>query len=163
VLLVGQLWLLMCMILLIVKWWPLRFVTCSLGTPKLNKSCEQSIIRWWWRMSFQNQILRDSWLIVHKPIGMLLKLFMVLGTLLLRSLIRSAVVYSIGLSHSIGTPNSWSNLSCKVNTTFLPPIQNAKSMVEVNLYVIFHFFWSTEVQWWRVGRHAHLQSGRNCA
>jgi hypothetical protein len=33
-------------------------------------------------MSFQNQILRDSRLIVHKPIKMLLELFMVLGTLL---------------------------------------------------------------------------------
>jgi hypothetical protein len=117
-LLVGQLWLIMCTILLIVKLWPLRFVTCSLGTPKVNKSCEQSIIRWWWRMSFQNQNLTNSWLIVLKPIWLLLELFMVLGILLLGLLIRNALVYSIGLSHLISTPNNWPNFSYKINTTF---------------------------------------------
>jgi hypothetical protein len=34
-------------------------------------------------MGFQNQILKDSWMIMHMPIGMLSKLSMVLKTLLL--------------------------------------------------------------------------------
>ncbi len=53
---------------LFVKWQPHQFVTCSLKTLKLNKSCGQSLMRQCWSMGFQNWILKDSWLIVHKPI-----------------------------------------------------------------------------------------------
>jgi hypothetical protein len=55
---------------------------------------------------FPNRISRDSWLIMHKAIGMLSKLFMVMGTLLSRWLIMNALVYSIGFSRSIGTPKN---------------------------------------------------------
>jgi len=118
VLLVGQLWLVMCTILLIVKWWPLQFVTCSLKTPKLNRSCGQSLMKPCWSMSFQNQNLKDSCLIMHKPIGTLLELSMVLGTFLSRWLIRNVPIYSIGLNRSINTANNWLNLNCKINTMF---------------------------------------------
>jgi hypothetical protein len=60
-------------------------------------------------MGLQNQNLRDSWLITHVPIGTLPKLFMVLGTLLSGWLIKSALVYFVGLNCSIGTPNNLSN------------------------------------------------------
>jgi hypothetical protein len=55
---------------------------------------------------FPKLILKDSWVMAHKAIGMLLKLFTIMGTLLSRWLIRSALDYSIGLNHSIGTSNS---------------------------------------------------------
>jgi hypothetical protein len=70
-----------------------------------------------WSMGFQNWISKDSWLIVHKPIKMLSKLFMVLKSLLLGWSIMNAPIYSIGLSRSISTPKNWSNLSYKINTT----------------------------------------------
>jgi hypothetical protein len=93
-------------------------ITCSLRTSKLNKSCGQSLMRPCWSKCFQNRISKDSWLITHKPIGTLLKLFMVMGTLLLGWLIKNALVYSIGFNRSIGTQKIWLNLSCKINTTF---------------------------------------------
>jgi hypothetical protein len=40
------------------------------------------------------------------------------GDLLLRQLTRNAFVYSIGLNHSINTPNNWSDLNCKMNSRF---------------------------------------------
>jgi hypothetical protein len=115
-LLAGQLWFVMCTILFIVKWWPLWFVTCSLRTLKFNKSCGQNLMKPCSNTSFQNWISKDSWLIMHKPIGMISKLFMVLGTLMSRWLIKNTHVYSIGLSRSIGTSKNWSNLGCKINT-----------------------------------------------
>jgi len=74
-----------------------------------------------WSMGFQNQISRDSWLMAQKQIGMLSKLFMVLGTLLLRWLINNTLVYSIG------TPKR-SNQTKFVKSTrhFMPPIQECK-------------------------------------
>jgi hypothetical protein len=102
----------------IIKWWLLQFVTCTLKTFKLKKPCGQSLMKWCWSMGFHNLILSDSWLIMHKPIGTLSKLFMVLGTPLLGWLIRSAYVYSIGFNRLIGTLNNWSNLSYKINTMF---------------------------------------------
>jgi hypothetical protein len=57
-------------------------------------------------MGFQNQISRDSWLIAHKPIRMVSKLFMVMRTLLSKWLIKNALVYSIGLNRSISTPKN---------------------------------------------------------
>jgi hypothetical protein len=65
-LLVGQLWFFMCTILPIIKWWPWWFLLCSLRTPKLNKSCGQSLMRQCWNTSFQNQISRDSWLCINR-------------------------------------------------------------------------------------------------
>jgi hypothetical protein len=104
VLLVGQLWLVMCIILFIIRWWPLQFLTCNMKTPKLNKSCGQSLMRPCWSIGFQNQISRDSWLITHNPIRMLSKLFMVMGTFLPWWLIKNALVYSITPNRSVGTP-----------------------------------------------------------
>jgi hypothetical protein len=74
-------------------------------------------MKWCWSTSFQNLISRDSWLTMHKPIGMLSELFMVMGMLLSRWLIRSTHVYSIGIIHSINTPNNWSDLICKMSTS----------------------------------------------
>ncbi len=138
ILLAQQLWLVMFMILLIIKWWPLQFVTCSSRTPKLNKTCGQSLMKPCWNIGFQNWIFKDSWVIAHKPIGILSKLFMVMVTLLSWWLIRNTHVYSIGLSCSIGTPNNWSNPNCKINTTY----KSAKSLMEVNgLYATICCWW----------------------
>jgi len=143
VLLVGQLWLVMCMIMSIVKWWLLWFVTCNLRKQKFNNSCGQILMKWCWNTCLPNQNLRDSWLITHKPIGALLELFMVMGTLMLGWLKNSASIYSIGLSCSISTPNYSSDRICNINTTFFDTnIRNAKSLVEVNgLYVTIYCWW----------------------
>jgi hypothetical protein len=55
-LLAGQLWLVMCTILLIIKWCPLQFVTCGLRTLKLDRSCGQNLMKPCWDTSFQNRI-----------------------------------------------------------------------------------------------------------
>jgi hypothetical protein len=47
---------------------------------------------------------------------MLSELFMVLGTLLPRWLIKNTPIYSIGLSHLIGTPKNKSKMNYKINT-----------------------------------------------
>jgi hypothetical protein len=114
-----KLWLVMRTILPIAKWWPLQYLTCSLRTSKINKSCGQSLMRQSKAWVFQNQIWKDSWLITQKPIITLSELFMGLGTPLSWWLIRSTHVYSIGFNHLIGTPNNSSNLSCKINTMLL--------------------------------------------
>jgi hypothetical protein len=116
--LVRQLWLVMCIIQLIAKWWPLWFVTCNLRTWKLISNVEKTQ---WHKIitTFQNLISRDSWLIAHKLIGMPSKLFMDQGTPLWGWLIMSAHVYSIGFNHLISTPNKWSNSNFKINTSFL--------------------------------------------
>ncbi len=122
-LLVGQLWLVMCTMMSIVKWWLLQFMTCSLSTSKFNNSYGQSLMKWCWNTSLQNQILRDSWLIMHR----LSKLFTVLGTFLLGWLINSTPIYSIGVNCLIGTPKYSSNHVCKINRTFFvtsPRMQN---------------------------------------
>ncbi len=116
-LLVGHLWLVMCTIFYIVKCWSYRFMICNLRTSKLNELCGQSLIKRFWNMGSQNPISRDSWLIVHKPIGMQSKLFMVRGTPLLGWL-RSIPIYSIGFNHSINTPRNWSDLNYKMSTRF---------------------------------------------
>ncbi len=87
---------------------------CSLRTSKLNNLCGQSLLKWCWSTCFQNLISRDSWLTMHKPIGTLLKLFMVQGTPLSRWLIRNAHVYSIRVIHLINTLNNQLDLSCKM-------------------------------------------------
>jgi hypothetical protein len=63
-------------------------------------------------------ILKDSWLITHRFIEMLSKLFTILETPLSRWLIKNVHVYSIELNRSIGTPNNSSNWICKINIMF---------------------------------------------
>jgi hypothetical protein len=68
-----------------------------------------------WNMGFQNPVSKDSWLITHKPIETWSWLFMVQRTLLSWWLIRSALIYSIRLNHSINTQNNWLNMNHKMN------------------------------------------------
>jgi hypothetical protein len=62
---------------------------------------------------------------------------MVWGTLLSRWMIRSTIVYSIGLNHSIKTPKIWSNLNCKMNIkVFWHRYKNATSLGDVDYHYV---------------------------
>jgi len=139
VLLAGQLWLVMCTILSIMKSWPWLFVICNLRRLKLNDLCGQSLMKRCWSMSFQNPISRDSWLITHKLIGTLSKLFMVLGTSLLRWLIRSTHVYFIGVIHLINTANNWLDMNCKMGTRFFATCTRMPNHLGMLTIIMFSF------------------------
>ncbi len=112
---------------------------CNMTTSKFNDLCGKSFMKRCWSMGFENPISRDSWLITHKPIGMLLELFMVQGTLLLRWLIRSTPIYSIGIIHLINTPSNWSNLSCKMNTRLFATNTRMPNPLGMLAFIMFSF------------------------
>ncbi len=69
-----------------------------------------------WKNRFPKPKFKGSMVDNAQANWKLSKLFMVMGTLLSRWLIKNAHVYSIGFSCLIDTPNSRSNLSCKITT-----------------------------------------------
>jgi len=79
---------------------------CNLRTLKLKQLIWTKLNETMLKHGFPKPISKDSRLIAHKLVGTLSKLFMVLGTPLLGWLMRSAPVYSIGVIHSIITPNN---------------------------------------------------------
>jgi len=67
-LMVGQLWFVMCTILPICKVTTTTICDMQFEDTKDQQIIGQSLMKQCWSTGFQNQILRDSWLIVHKPI-----------------------------------------------------------------------------------------------
>ncbi len=72
---------------------------------------------------------------------------MVPGTPLSGWLIRSAPIYSIGVIHSISTPNNLSNLSCKMNARLFSTNIKMPNFLQILIIIIMLHSFMVAISW----------------